>query len=153
MQQQAAAVMEGLLHTQHNNSIVIWDLPNTFYLPPNPSLTLFMYLQYLYRETPTESCILLQHRGFFFYCLTKPVVPDGTEEQELDCSYASHFTYTSRSPAQRWKNHTPPYRFFDVFTASHQQITQKRCCTLVPKWKTDYVVKQTPCCSGYKVDQ
>lgn len=60
-QQHAAAVMEGLLHTEHNNTIVIWDLPNA--LTPPCALPSFFHLPLLctYITLKKDFCRELQN--------------------------------------------------------------------------------------------
>lgn len=76
-QQQAAAVMEGLLHTLHNNSIVIWDLTNA--VPP-PPLFLFPSLHHVYTASLQRLLRRAARHSFTTGWFSKPFAQDRTEK-------------------------------------------------------------------------
>ena len=110
-QQQAAAVVEELLHAQHNNIIVHWDLPNA--CPPPSALPSFFFsplpLSCVYsisreRDSRRELQDILLQRADFSH-LAKPVVQEQSAKQprKLFAAAASLILSSARHKDKRVK--------------------------------------------------
>lgn len=80
-QQHAAAVMEGLLHTEHNNTIVIWDLPNA--LTPPCALPSFFHLPLLCTYITLKKDFCRELQNVLKDRLSSPAKPEVQDKTEL----------------------------------------------------------------------